>query len=291
VKPARFGYHRAHSLAHAIDLLETLGDDARVIAGGQSLIPMMNFRLAQPSHLVDITRLPGLDRIERDGAALRLGALVTHLQVESSDRTGSLTGYRLLQETMRYIGHLPIRTRGTVGGSLAHADPTAEWCLLAVLLDAQIELTGPQGIRTLPAADFLLGHYTTAIGAAEVLTAVIFPAGAPHAALLEHAERAGDFATIAVAVSLDVDVTADIVTRGAIAVAGTGPVPMRIASAEALLANGSASDAELFDEVADAVARAIEPTAHGMGSATYRRELARTLTTRACRRARGTDDA
>ena len=180
MKPAPFSYHRARTVAGAVGLLTELGEDAKVIAGGQSLVAMMNFRLARPEHLIDIARIPGLDTISRDGDALRIGALVTHHGVETADLGPD---FRVLSDAMRWVGHLPIRTRGTVGGSLAHADATAEWCLLALLLDAQIVAEGPAGRRNIPADEFFQGVFTTALEPDELIVEVVFPRPAPRAAL------------------------------------------------------------------------------------------------------------
>lgn len=283
MKPAAFAYHRARDVAGASALLAELGDEAKIIAGGQSLVPMMNFRLARPAYLVDIARLDELNHITPNGAGLRIGALTTHHAVETA---GGLLGrdFGVLAEAMSWVGHVPIRSLGTVGGSLAHADATAEWCLLAVLLDAQVTARGPSGTeRTIAAADLFLGFYTTTVEPDELLTEVTFPRPARHAALTEFAERHGDFATVAAAVDLDLD--GDTVRGGRVALGGVAPVPVRIPEAEDVLNRGGPATAELFAEVAAAAATAIDPPGDANGSATYRRGLARTLITRACEEA------
>ena len=274
MKPAPFSYHRARTVAGAVELLTELGEDAKVIAGGQSLVAMMNFRLARPEHLIDIARIPGLDTISRDGDALRVGALVTHHAVETADLGPD---FRVLSDAMRWVGHLPIRTRGTVGGSIAHADATAEWCLLAVLLDAQIVVEGPAGPRSIPAEEFFQGVFTTALEPDELIVEVVFPRPAPRAALTEFAERQGDFAIVAAAVDLD----APRVVLG-----GVAPVPLRVPEAEAVLAEvvsekrrpGDVSHARAAAAAADAIDVRDEPGV----SAHYRRALIRTLVARAC---------
>jgi len=265
VKPAPFTYHRARTVSGAVGLLAELGDDAKVIAGGQSLVAMMNFRLARPEHLIDIGRIPGLDTISRDGDALRVGALVTHHAVETADLG---PGFRVLSEAMRWVGHLPIRTRGTVGGSLAHADATAEWCLLAVLLDVRIVVEGPAGRRSIPAEEFFQGVFTTALEPDELIVEVVFPRPAPRAALSEFAERQGDFAIVAAAVDLDTP---------RVVLGGVAPVPLRVPEAEAALAASGAPA-----EVGDAAAAAIDVRDEPGVSAHYRRALTRTLVDRAC---------
>jgi CO/xanthine dehydrogenase FAD-binding subunit len=268
VKPAPFTYHRARSVPGAVGLLAELGEDAKVIAGGQSLVAMMNFRLARPEHLIDIARIPGLDAISRDGDALRIGALVTHHAVETADLG---PGFRVLSDAMRWVGHLPIRTRGTVGGSLAHADATAEWCLLAVLLDARIVVEGPAGRREIPAGEFFQGVFTTALEPDELIVEVVFPRPAPRAALTEFAERRGDFAIVAAAVDLE----APRVVLG-----GVAPVPLRVPEAEAAVVSG-----HLHARVGEAAAEAIDVRDEPGVSAHYRRALTRTLVARACEEA------
>ena len=177
MKPAPFAYHRAHSVAEAVALLAELGDEAKILAGGLSLVPMMNFRLARPTALVDVSRIAGLSYLRADAAdGLRIGALTTHRAVEISRDPAVLGDFGVLPRSARWIGHYPIRSRGTFGGSIAHADPAAEWCLLAVLLDARIVLTGPDGQRTVPAAEFFEGYYSTAAGPDEMITEIWFPA-------------------------------------------------------------------------------------------------------------------
>ena len=284
MKPAAFTYHRARDVAGAVGLLAELGDDAKLIAGGQSLVAMMNYRLARPAHLVDIGRLDGLDYLRRDGNALRIGALTTHHAVEVA-ADAHLGGFTLLREAMAWVGHLPIRTRGTVGGSLAHADATAEWCLLAILLDAELIACGPGGVRGIAAGEFFHGFYSTALGYDEMIVEVVFPRPAPHSALVEYADRRGDFAIVSAAVDLDLDARRATIRGGRIALGGVAPVPVRVPEAEAVLAEGGPAAPELFRRCAAAAASAIDPPADGSGSADYRRALTRTLVEDACAKA------
>jgi carbon-monoxide dehydrogenase medium subunit len=287
MKPAAFTYHRARDVAGAVGLLAELGDDAKIIAGGQSLVAMMNYRLARPAHLVDIGRIAGLGHLRRERNALRIGALTTHRAVEVATEP-LLGGFTLLRDAMAWVGHLPIRTRGTVGGSLAHGDATAEWCLLAILLDAEIVARGPQGVRTIAAGEFFYGFYSTALGYDEMIVEVVFPRPAPHSALVEYADRRGDFAIVSAAVDLDLDLdgTARPAIRGGrIALGGVAPVPVRVPEAEAVLAEGGPASPELFRQCAEAAAAAIDPPSDGSGSADYRRALTRTLVADACAKA------
>lgn len=285
MKPAAFDYHQAHDVADAVGLLADLagrGRDPKLIAGGQSLLPMMSFRLARPTDLIDIGRLgdrPGLAGVERIGSALHVGALVTHRRIETAVPEPD---FAVLAEAMRYVGHLPIRSRGTVGGSVVHGDATAEWCLLALLLDAVVVAEGPRGEREIPASEMFYGFYATAVAPDEVVTQVRFTKPSPRAALTEFARRAGDFATVAAAVSLDVD-DADPggpLKGGRVVLGGVAPAPIRVPEAEDVLV-GRVPGPELFAACGEVAAAAIDPTGDAAGSAGYRRALTKTLVARA----------
>lgn len=281
MKPAAFAYHRAHDVADAVGLLSDLagrGREPKAIAGGQSLMPMMSFRLARPSDLVDLGRLrdlPGMTEVAQTGPALRIGAMTTHRQVELAALG---PGFAVLAEAMRYVGHLPIRSRGTVGGSLVHGDATAEWCMLALLLDAVIVAEGPNGRREIPAGEMFYGFYATAVEADEVVTEVRFTRAAPKAALTEFSRRAGDFATVAAAVTLEPRADGSL-EGGRVVLGGVAPAPMRVPEAEAVLADGEPGP-ELFAACGRAAAEAIDPRSDAQGSADYRRALTRTLVAR-----------
>jgi carbon-monoxide dehydrogenase medium subunit len=278
VKPAAFDYHRVDRIEDALERLGELGEDAKVLAGGQSLVPMMNFRLVRPPALVDITRVPDLKYLLRDGDALRIGALTLHREVELLRDPDLVAGYEILPRAARWVGHYPIRTRGTFGGSIAHADPSAEWCMLAMLLDATIVVLGPDGEREIPAADFFLGFFTTALEPGELLVEVRFPRPRPHAAIHEFARRHGDFAIVAVAVAVDLD--GDRMSEPRIVVGGVDEVPLRVEAAERVL-EGAAPGGEAFAEAGRAAADAVEPSSDVHGSAEYRKELTDVLVRRA----------
>jgi carbon-monoxide dehydrogenase medium subunit len=278
VKPAPFSYYRTRSVAETVGRLAELGDGAKILAGGQSLVPMMNFRLARPTALVDVTRIPGLDYLQaRPGDGLRIGALTRHRTIELCRDPAVLDGYRVLPRAARWIGHYPIRARGTLGGSIAHADPAAEWCLLAVLLGAQIELTGPHGQRTVPADDFFEGFYTTAAQPDEMITELHFPRPARHAALTEFAQRQGDFAIVAAAVAADL--TDDGQCRSVrVVLGGVGPRPAVIDTASLA---GQPATMDTWRAAGELAAAQIDPPSDGHGGSAYRRRLAATLTQRA----------
>jgi len=231
VKPAPFEYHRPETASEAVDLLAELGDEAKVLAGGQSLVPMLNLRLAVFGHLVDIGRIPELGGVERRDGSLRLGAGTTEAAVERSPEVAA--DVPLLARATPLIGHFQIRNRGTVGGTLAHADPAAEYPAVALALDAEVEVLSPAGPRRVPAAEMFTGLWSTALGADELLTAVTFPvwSGRCGFAVRELARRHGDFAIAGAVVAVELDAE-DRCRRCAIALMGLGPTPIRAHAAE-----------------------------------------------------------
>jgi aerobic carbon-monoxide dehydrogenase medium subunit len=284
VKPAAFEFRRASTVEEAVGQLEELGDDAKLLAGGQSLVPMMNFRLVRPSALVDVTGVGGLEYVEAEGEGLRIGALTPHRWVELMEDPEVLEGFGVLKRAARWVGHYPIRTRGTFGGSIAHADPSAEWCMLAVLLDAEIVVLGPDGERVIPASEFFYGFFMTALEPTEMVVEVRFPEPAPHAAIQEFARRAGDFAIVAAAVS--VDVSEGKSRSASVVLGGVADVPLRVEGAEKVL-EGAELGPEAFEEAGREAARAIDPASDIHGSAEYRRDLAAVLVKRALAEATG----
>jgi aerobic carbon-monoxide dehydrogenase medium subunit len=281
VKPAAFDYHRVDTADEAIERLAELGDEAKVLAGGQSLVPMMNFRLVRPPALVDVSRVAELRGLRREDGVLRIGALTRHAEVEHAAADDLAGGFEILRRAARFVGHFPIRARGTFGGSVAHADPAAEWCMLAVALDAEIVVRGPDGRRAIPAREFFAGFFTTTLEPAEIVEEVRFPRPWRHAAIQEFARRHGDFAIVAAVVALEAE---DGVVRDArVVVGGVDEVPVRAEAAEAAL-RGRASDA--FADAAKAAAAEVDPSGDIHGSAEYRRELTGVLVRRALEEAR-----
>jgi aerobic carbon-monoxide dehydrogenase medium subunit len=284
VKPAPFTYHLAHEVAEAVALLGELGEDAKILAGGQSLVPMMNLRLARPSALVDITRVPGLSYLRAGQDGLRIGALTRHRTVETTRDPAVLGGFGVLPRSARWIGHYPIRARGTFGGSIAHADSTSEWCLLAVLLEAVITLAGPGGERRVGAADFFEGFFTTAAEPDEIVTEIWFPHPAPRAALTEFSPRQGDFAVVAAAVHVDLAGGGSAADgsgqcRSArVVLGGVSPAPFVVDTSE--LAGRTASP-DTWRDAGEIAAAQIDPPDDASGDAAYRRRLTATLVTRA----------
>jgi carbon-monoxide dehydrogenase medium subunit len=281
MKPARFKYLRPASLEEALAALAAHADDAKLIAGGQSLVPMLNFRLLAPAVLIDINRLPGLAAVEEtaDGG-LVIGALTRHRALETSAAVA--TCFPVVSAAVQRIGHLAIRNRGTIGGSLSHADPTAELPLMSVLLDAQLTARSAHGSRTIAAGSFFTGPLSTTLAPDEMLTRVALPPPGPGRgwAFEEFARRCGDYAIAAVGVTLGA--AKGRVTDARIAVAGGGGGPMRAARAERLMP-GRALDDALLAEIAQAVDAEIEPTGDLQVSAEYRRHLIGVLVQRAVR--------
>ena len=278
MKPASFRYHRPATLDAALALLAEHGDAAKAIAGGQSLVPMMNLRLAQPAELVDLGDLAGLDTIRETGAFLEIGALARHHVLAESERVRERCP--LLAEAASGIGHHAIRQRGTLGGSLAHADPAAQLPLIAVTLGAEIDIASGRGRRSVPASEFFLSVMTTALEPDELIVAVRFPvvaAGEGQAFRLFN-RRTGDYALVSVAASLQL--RAGRVERLRLGVGAVEAVPVLLAE---LCAGqqGRVVDAAWIAAVAAAAREVIQPEDDDRVPALYRRELSETLVVRA----------
>jgi CO/xanthine dehydrogenase FAD-binding subunit len=279
MKPAPFNLFRPQSVDEALALLRSHGDEAKVLAGGQSLVPLMNFRLAQPQNIIDLNLVEGLDQIKFDDQTLSLGAMVRQRDVERS--ASIVERLPILREAIEQVGHPAIRNRGTVGGSLAHADPSAELPLLAVALDATFRLRSAQASRSVAAKDFYHGYLLTDIAPDELLVATDFhmPPADCGWCCTEIARRHGDFAIVAVAVLLDCrqDRTIDFAR---VAVGGAGPAPLRVAAAEEALV-GERLGGEVFRRAGEIAAQAVEPPADIHASSGYRRHLTGVLVRRA----------
>ena len=293
MKPPPFDYARAESVDEAVALLARHDGGAKLLAGGQSLVPMLNFRLVHPSLLVDVNRVPGLSGIDEGDGRVTFGALVRHRQIEVSETVRHR--FPVLHAAVRHVAHLAIRNRGTLGGSLAHADPAAELPMTALLLDATIEVSAPCGTRRLPARDFFHSALATALGDADMLTRVEVPFLPPGTGwgFEEVARRAGDFALAAAAATLTLCADGNV-TEARLAVMGAHDTPLRIAGAEALLVGGPASR-DSVDAAAGAARDAVEPCDDLHASADLRRHLVGVLARRAlesaARRARNGDRA
>ena len=282
MKPPPFAYECPRDVAEAVALLGAHGGDALPLAGGQSLVPLLNFRLARPAVLVDLNRIEALGRIKVEDGALRIGAMARQATVEADARVAR--GWPVLHEAIGHIAHPQIRNRGTIGGSLAHNDPAAELPAAMLALDAEMTAQGPAGVRTIAAQNFFLDTMETALAPDELLTEVRVPA-LPEGTgwgFQEAARRQGDFALVAVAVLLRPDGAGGIDSR--VVVTGTGDGPARMQAAETILAErGRVADA--CEAAADAAAEASEPADDPHAPAWYRQKLVAALTRRACREA------
>jgi carbon-monoxide dehydrogenase medium subunit len=278
MKPAAFDYVVADSVDMAVASLAQVGDDAKIIAGGQSLVPMLNFRLLRPSVLIDINRVGALAFIEDAGDTIRVGALTRHYQLETSPVIAR--HLPVLACAMTHVAHLAIRNRGTIGGSLSHADPAAELPMMALLLDAELHVASANGKRTVAARDFFLDALTVDLAGGDLVTEIVLPKLPPNTGwgFEEVSRRSGDFALAAVAVTLTVADGA--ISQARIALTGVGPTALRANAAEALLA-GRAPEPGLIARVVDAVRAAIAPETDLHASSDYRRHLAGVLTERA----------
>lgn len=270
----------------AVGAMSELGDDAKVISGGQSLVPLLNMRVVRPSALVDISRIPELGELEIGEQGLTIGAAVTQLGCERSDELASRMP--VFREVLRHVGHVPIRARGTICGSVAHADAAAEMPALMLALDATMAVSGKSGSRTVGASDFFKSFFTTALKADEVLVRIVVSAGMKDwgAAFTQLARRHGDFAIASVVAF--VDVGGDGRVRAArVALSGVADVPVRAETAESVLVGADADDQAAVDRAVDdakeAVRAAIDPPGDIHATSHYRREIAGVLAARALR--------
>jgi carbon-monoxide dehydrogenase medium subunit len=278
VKPAKFEYHAPASVGEALATLTRYDGEARVLAGGQSLVPMMNFRLAQPKAVVDLNRIAELAFIEEEGEVVRIGSMTRQRRLEFDPLIAAKLP--LLREALRWVGHLPTRSRGTIGGSIAHADPSAEIPMVLQALEGEIIARGPQGERRILAQDLLRAALTTSLTPLEIITEVRFstmPVQAAHA-IEEFARRKGDFAIAAIAVVLTRD--GERCTKARLATAGVGPASIRLRDAEDVLEQQELGAAAI-EAAADKAAAQVDPISDLNGSAEYRRHLTGVLTSRA----------
>jgi carbon-monoxide dehydrogenase medium subunit len=280
--PAAFEYYSPRSLREAIDLLASHRDDVKILSGGQSLLPLMKMRLAKPGIIVDINRLPGLDTIAEDGNALILGALATHEQIESSALLK--TRCPLLPQTATTIADVQVRNRGTIGGSIAHADPAGDMPAAILALDAEIKAVGPNGERWIKADEFFLGLLMSVLEPDEIVTAVRVPmTGADKTAYLKAAPRSSGFAVVGVAVRLALDDTGNC-ARIAVGITGVTDKAYRAARVEQLLI-GKKLDSQLIDQAAEESTHNIDAIEDINGSSEYRAHLTRVYVARAIQEA------
>jgi carbon-monoxide dehydrogenase medium subunit len=280
VKPSAFEYHSPQSVGEAVEMLAALGDGAKVLAGGQSLVPLLSLRLTYFEDLVDLGRIPELRGITVDGDAVTIGAMTVDAQIERSADVADKVP--LLAKVTPYIGHFQIRNRGTVGGSIAHADPAAEYPAAALALDADMEAVSPRGRRTIPASSFFQGFWTSALASDEVLTSVTFPMwkGRSGFGVREFARRHGDFAIAGALVGVQLD-DDDRVARCAIGLIGLGATPLRATSAERAAVGRAVDDVVPAELGHVAVFDLDEVSTDVHGSAGYRKRVGAAMVERA----------
>ena len=281
MKPPKFEYHAAASVEEAISLLQRYGGDARPLAGGQSLVPMLNFRLASPRALVDLRLIPQIAGLREDGDSVLVGAMTRQRALEFSGVVQKRLP--LVREALRWVGHLPTRGRGTIGGSLSHADPSAELPIAMTALDAEMVAHGPKGRRSIPASQFFTGYFSTALAADELLVEIRIPAAADGdgVAVEEFSRRQGDFAIAAIAAVVGKDGK-----KVRIAAGGVGPHATRLREAEAILEKGGMND-DTITAACTKASEVVQPGSDQNGSADYRRHIIGVLLERALRRAAG----
>jgi carbon-monoxide dehydrogenase medium subunit len=286
VKPAPFEYHRPATAAEAVSLLAELGDGAKILAGGQSLIAILALRLAVFEHLIDISRIAELQGIERRHGTLFIGAGTTEAEVEHSQ--DAAVAAPMLAKATPFVGHFQIRNRGTVGGSIAHADPAAEYPAVAVALDATMHVLGPDGSRTIAARDFFDGVWTTTMRDDELLVGIELPVWGTRSgfAVEELARRHGDFAVTGATVGIELDAD-DRITRCAVGLLGMGSVPERAAGAEAEAVGRRVDEIDTTEigRLAVADLSAVPDDLHGTEA--YRRRVGAVMVARAWAAATG----
>ncbi|OES45435.1 FAD binding domain-containing protein [Domibacillus iocasae] len=289
MKPPKFEYYKPATLEEALNLLEEAGDDGKIIAGGQSLVPIMNMRLASPKCLIDINGLEELSYIKNEDNTLKIGTLTRQSDVEQSEMVANVCG--LLAEAITQIGHVQTRNRGTIGGSIVHADPSAELPLALLTLNGSVQITSKDEVRTVAAEDFFITYLTTDIMPTEVLTEVTIPLMEEKSgySFQEIARRHGDFALVAAACHMTVD-DEGLITAVRLALGGVEAIPLLIGDAEDILTGEQLSDS-LLAQVAESVEMESDPESDLHASSEYRTHLAKVLTkrvlTQAYERARG----
>ena len=282
--PGAFEYYAPRTLEDAVQYLSEHRDDVKILSGGQSLLPLMKMRLSKPAFIVDIGRIPGLDTISEEGDSLIIGALVTHAQIESS----SLLRQKcpLLPQTATTIADVQVRNRGTLGGSVAHADPAGDWPATALALDAEVQITGPRGQRWVRCEDFFLGLLMSVLEPDEVVTAVKVPVtGQDKTAYLKAAPRSSGFAVVGAAVRISLDASGSC-NRAAIGITGVTDKAYRAGRSEQML-TGKKLDAALIEQAAGEATHNIDAIEDINGSAEYRRHLTHVYVARAIQEAFG----
>jgi len=283
MKPPVFDYYDPETLDEALDLMDRYGPEAKVLAGGQSLVPLLNLRLARPAALVDLNRIPGMDGIHLEDGWIRIGAMARQWDAEHAPEVAR--HLPILAEALRFVGHPQIRMRGTVGGSIAHADPAAELPALLLCLEGEVVARRRDGMRVIPAKELFVTYLTTSLEPDEILTEVRWPIPPPGTgwAFVELARRHGDYALVGVAVLVRLNADGSV-AEARIAFTGCGPVPVRAEEAERAL-RGARPSGQLWEEAAQVAACSLEPPSDLHASGAARKHLAAVLTARALMKA------
>ena len=280
--PGSFEYYAPRSLGDAVKFLAEHRDDVKILSGGQSLLPLMKMRLSKPGFVIDIGRIPGLDSVREEGNRLVVGALVTHAQIESSDLLQKRCP--LLPQTATTIADVQVRNRGTIGGSIAHADPAGDWPAAALALDAEVKITGPNGERWLRCEEFFLGLLMSVLEPDEIVTAIRVPVtGGDKTAYMKAAPRSSGFAVVGVAVRIGLDASGQC-SEAAIGITGVTDKAYRAARVEQMLA-GKKLETSLIDQAAAEATRNVDVVEDINGSAEYRKHLTEVYVARAIQEA------
>ena len=281
--PASFDYHQPKTLSEAVDLLQRHGEGAKVLSGGQSLLPLLKLRLGSAAHLVDIGRIPGLDYIKEEGNVLKIGGRTREAELEKSDLVRKK--YPILADTAAVIADPLVRNMATVGGNLAHGDPANDHPATMLALGAEVVATGPKGARTIPIAKFFTGLFQTALAHDEILTEIRIPVPPARSggAYVKLERKVGDFATAAAAAQVTLGAGGEV-SRAGIALTNAGPMPI-LAEAAGEFLRGKKPDAGAIGQAARLASQAASPSPDRRGSVEYKREMARVLTARALAKA------
>ncbi|MDG6933940.1 MAG: xanthine dehydrogenase family protein subunit M [Nitrososphaerota archaeon] len=280
--PRKFDYYAPKTLSQALQLISEKGEDAKILAGGQSLIPMMKLRLASPAFVVDLNGIKELSYIKSEGGTMKLGSMTRHADIEHSSVVASKAP--IMVEAASQIADQQVRNLGTIGGSLCHADPSADWPAVVLALDAELEAKGTVE-RVIRSKDFFKGPFETALSQAEILTEVRFriPPAKSGYSYTKFERKAGDFATVGVATQLEMGEDGTV-SKARIALTAAGPAPFRAEEAEKLI-TGQRPTAELVEKAAKAASDASDPAPDLRGSAEYKKDMARVFTKRSIRSA------
>lgn len=284
MRPGKFEYFDSHTVDQALSLLERYGDDAKILAGGLSLAPLMKLRLAEPKYIIDITKIPNLSYIvENNGGGLKIGALTTYYTLETSSLVKSKCA--ILSEAASKLGDTQVRNRGTIGGNICHADPACDYTTVTLALNAEFKAVSSSGERTIKSGEFFVDLFTSALKPTELLTEVIVPPRLPNTgdAYLKLTQRSGDFGIVSVAVVMTLE-NGDLCKAASIALGSLGPTPIKAEELEKALTGKTLTD-KVIDEASGLASKEINPSTDVHASAEYKKEMSEEITRRALKEA------